>query len=274
MPGTPDATPSSFFDVQGCAAGPPFAPGFVAGTVTPQAGQFSAFTLNFSREDREQFVKGIQIHTPPGLLGMLSSVPLCGEPAADAGTCPEASKIGTTRVASGAGSHPFEIEGNVYLTEPYDGAPFGLSDRHARGRGPVQPRAGRGAGADRREPGKQHVDDHDRRNGPVCDPADPRWCPAAPETGDGRHRPPRLHVQPDAAATGQQATGHGRDLRLWKREGERRRARSRSGAVRALRSNRNSRSRRAGRTSKADGASLDAKLSYPAGSVGSEANIA
>ncbi len=132
MPGTPDATPSSYFNVTGCAGGPPpFAPGFLAGTVSPQAGQYSAFTLNLTRQDREQFVKGIQIHTPPGLLGMLSSVQLCEEPQADAGTCPEASKIGTTRVASGAGSHPFEIEGTVYLTGPHDGphdgAPFGLS---------------------------------------------------------------------------------------------------------------------------------------------------
>jgi hypothetical protein len=125
--GTPDAMPESFFDVQGCMSPTPFAPGFVAGTLTPQAGQFSAFTLDLSRQDREQYIKGIQIHTPPGLLGMLSSVPLCGEPAADDGTCPEASKIGTTRVASGAGSHPFEIEGNVYLTGPYGGNPFGLS---------------------------------------------------------------------------------------------------------------------------------------------------
>jgi hypothetical protein len=127
MAGTADATPSSFFEVLGCASPAGLAPGFVAGTVTPQAGQFSAFTMNLSRQDREQDIKGIQIHTPPGLLGMLSSVPLCGEPAADAGSCPEASKIGTTRVASGAGSHPFEIEGDVYLTGPYGGAPFGLS---------------------------------------------------------------------------------------------------------------------------------------------------
>ena len=118
MAGTPDATPSSFFDVVGCASPPGLSPGFVAGTVTPQAGQFSAFTLNLSRQDREQFVKGIQVHTPPGLLGMLSSVPLCGEPQADAGHCPEASKIGTTRVASGAGSHPFEIDGERLPDRP------------------------------------------------------------------------------------------------------------------------------------------------------------
>ena len=126
-PGTPNLLSSSFFEVTGCANPTLLSPGFVAGTVTPQAGQFSSFTLNLSRADREQYVKGIQVHTPPGLLGILANVPLCGEPAADAGSCPESSKIGTTRVASGAGSHPFEIEGDVYLTGPYRGAPFGLS---------------------------------------------------------------------------------------------------------------------------------------------------
>ena len=129
-PGTPDATPSSFFKVEGCSNPEALSPGFVAGTVTPNAGKFSAFTLNLSRQDREQYIKGIQLHTPPGLLAKLSSVPLCPEAQANDpsayGEC-TASKIGTTRVASGAGSHPFEIEGNVYLTGPHDGAPFGLS---------------------------------------------------------------------------------------------------------------------------------------------------
>jgi hypothetical protein len=135
--GTPDLLSSSYFNVDLAGDGLatacpslPFKPGFVAGTVTPQAGQFSAFTMNLSRADREQDIKGVQIHTPPGLLAMLSSVPLCPETQANDpaayGEC-TASKIGTTRVASGAGSHPFEIEGNVYLTGPHDGAPFGLS---------------------------------------------------------------------------------------------------------------------------------------------------
>lgn len=127
MSGTPDAKPSSFFEVGGCVNPPGFAPSFTAGTINTQAGAFSTFTVNIGRGDREQYVKGVQVHTPQGLLGMLSSVPLCGEPDANEGTCPETSKIGTTRVASGAGSHPFEISGNVYLTGPYDGAPFGLS---------------------------------------------------------------------------------------------------------------------------------------------------
>ena len=125
--GTPDANPFSFYTVTGCSSLPGLSPGFVAGTVTPEAGGFSPFTLNLTRKDGEQDLAGIQVHTPPGLLGMLSSVPLCGEPAAASGRCPEASKIGTTMVASGAGSHPFEIGGEVYLTSSYKGSPFGLS---------------------------------------------------------------------------------------------------------------------------------------------------
>jgi hypothetical protein len=86
--------------------------------------------MNLSRKDGEQYMKGIQLHTPPGLLAMLSNVPPCADTQANDpsvyGEC-TASKIGTTRVASGAGSHPFEIEGDVYLTGPYKGAPFGLS---------------------------------------------------------------------------------------------------------------------------------------------------
>jgi uncharacterized repeat protein (TIGR01451 family) len=127
MPGTPDATPSSFFEVGGCANPPGLSPGFSAGTVTPQAGKFSPFTLTFTRKDREQDLAGIQVRPPLGLLGMLSSVPLCAEPQAAQGTCPSPSRIGGTMVASGAGSHPFEIGGNVYLTTGYKGAPFGLS---------------------------------------------------------------------------------------------------------------------------------------------------
>ena len=162
-PGTSDATPSSFFDVAGCASPPGLNPGFVAGTVTPQAGQFSAFTMNLSRQDREQYVKGIQVHTPPGLLGMLSSVPLCAEPQADSGGCPESAKIGTTRVATGAGSHPFEIEGERLS----DGAVRGLRRSglsivtHAVA-GPFNLGVGGRARADRRRPGKLDVDGHDR----------------------------------------------------------------------------------------------------------------
>lgn len=124
--GTPDATPSSFFEVGGCASPPGLAPGFQAGVVNPQAGQHSAFTLSFSRRDREQYLSGVHVHTPPGLLGKLAGIPLCEEPQAAQGACSEASKVGVVRAATGAGSHPFEIEGKAYLSGPYKGAPVSM----------------------------------------------------------------------------------------------------------------------------------------------------
>jgi hypothetical protein len=127
VPGTPDAAPSSFYEVTGCAGAGAFSPGFIAGTVTPQAGAFSAFTLSVTRSDREQYLGAIQVRTPPGLSAMLSSVPLCETASANAGRCPEASRIGGTLIAAGAGSHPFQMRGSMYLTEGYEGAPFGLS---------------------------------------------------------------------------------------------------------------------------------------------------
>ena len=132
-PITPDATPTSSFDVSSggdggaCPTIPPLDPSFSAGTSNPDAGQFSPFTLTFGREDREQDLAGIQVHMPPGLLGTLTGVPLCGGPQASSGTCSAASEIGSMTVAAGPGSHPFYEKGQVYLTESYKGAPFGLS---------------------------------------------------------------------------------------------------------------------------------------------------
>ena len=116
----------SSFGIGGCG-GSPFAPAFSAGTVVPLAGAFSPFTLTFSRHDGEQDLSGLTVTTPPGLLGVLKSVVQCPEPQAAQGTCGEGSLIGHTEVAAGAGSHPFWVQGRVYLTGPYGGAPFGLS---------------------------------------------------------------------------------------------------------------------------------------------------
>jgi hypothetical protein len=132
-PVTPDATPESQLNVdwngngEACPGVWPFRPGFEAGTSNPNAGQLSPLTVTFNREDREQDFAQIKVTTPPGLLGSLSGVPLCGEPQADLGTCSAASQIGEMTVAAGPGSHPYYQKGMVYLTGPYKGAPFGLS---------------------------------------------------------------------------------------------------------------------------------------------------
>jgi hypothetical protein len=123
----PPATPFSSYTVSGCASPMPFVPGFLAQTSTPLAAGFSPFTMTLSRNDGEQNLVGVTVTMPPGVAGMLSKVPLCGEPQAQAGTCSEASKIGTVNVAAGAGSEPLWLPGSVYLTGPYKGAPFGLS---------------------------------------------------------------------------------------------------------------------------------------------------
>jgi hypothetical protein len=126
-PATPDATPSSTFQLTGCATPVPFAPTFSSGTLVPNATGSSPLTLTVGRHDGEQYLSGITTTLPPGLLGMLAQVPLCEEPQAAAGTCPEASRIGTTSVSAGSGPYPFWLNGQVFLTGPYHGAPFGLS---------------------------------------------------------------------------------------------------------------------------------------------------
>ena len=132
-PITPDAIVGGGFTVdwdgQGgpCPAGLPFAPGFNAGVTNVAAGRDTTLTATITRGDRQQDIGRLQVTTPPGLLGMLAKVPLCGEPLAAEGKCAAASQIGTTTVAVGPGPAPLWVKGRVYLTGPYGGAPFGLS---------------------------------------------------------------------------------------------------------------------------------------------------
>ncbi len=115
----------------------PFAPTLTAQTTSIQAGGFSPFTTTMSREDGNQQLQGIQLHMPPGLLGMLSSVKLCEEPRANEGTCGEESKIGETTVSVGLGGDPYSVTGGkVFITGPYHGAPYGLSIEEPAKAGP------------------------------------------------------------------------------------------------------------------------------------------
>ena len=136
--GGPAATPFSTFQISSgpggssCAARG-FAPSFTAGTLSAQAGASSPFTLTLSRQDGEQTLSTVATEMPPGLLGMLSKVPLCGEAQADTGACPATSEIGHVTVTAGVGSQPITLPeagkglDPVYLTGPYEGAPFGLA---------------------------------------------------------------------------------------------------------------------------------------------------
>jgi hypothetical protein len=115
----------------------PFKPSLTAGTTSNQAGGFSPFTMTMSREDGNQDLQAISLHMPPGLSGLLSSVSLCGEAQADAGTCPSSSEIGETTVSVGLGGDPYSVKGGkVFITGAYEGAPYGLSIVNPANAGP------------------------------------------------------------------------------------------------------------------------------------------
>jgi hypothetical protein len=134
-----DLFPSSSFPIVAgpggstCRSPLPFTPSLIAGSTTDQAGGFTSFSLLLQRGDGQQRIEKLQFKTPKGLLGMISKVPLCPEPQASRGTCSSASQIGHTVVQSGPGSYPLEVpEPNqapapIYLTGGYNGSPYGLS---------------------------------------------------------------------------------------------------------------------------------------------------
>jgi hypothetical protein len=142
--GNAEVPASSEFDItSGPNGGPcpgvslPFAPSLAGGTTNVAAGNFTPFTMTMSREDGNQQLQGIQLHMPPGLLGMLSSVTPCEEAQANAGACGEASKIGETIVSVGVGGTPYTVSGGrVYITGPYHGAPYGLAIEEPAKAGP------------------------------------------------------------------------------------------------------------------------------------------
>jgi hypothetical protein len=117
-----------------CPSSPlPFNPSLVAGATTDQAGGFTNFSLLLQRGDGQQRISGLRFKAPEGLTGFLSKVSLCSNAQAEANECPAASRIGHTVVEAGPGPYPLVVPepgqalAPIYLTEPYGGAPFGLS---------------------------------------------------------------------------------------------------------------------------------------------------
>jgi hypothetical protein len=117
---------------------PPFAPALAAGTVNNNAGAFSPLDVRLTRSDGDAEISGFSTTLPPGLTGVLTGIPFC--PEADIAlaraktggqeeaepSCPAASKLGHSLVGTGVGSVLAYTPGRIYLAGPYDGDPFSL----------------------------------------------------------------------------------------------------------------------------------------------------
>jgi hypothetical protein len=110
----------------GC--GQRFAPGLDTGMQGRMGGGSGVFSFRFWREDGEPWLRGLTAKLPRGLLAAVRGVPLCSNAQAAAGVCPAGSKIGIADAKAGAGD-PFVLEekGEVFLTEGYNGGPYGLA---------------------------------------------------------------------------------------------------------------------------------------------------
>ncbi len=116
-----------------CVFPPPFTPSLTAGSSNDGAGGFASLSILLARPDGQQRLSGFQVKAPPGVLGMIGSVPLCGEGQAAQGACPAASQVGHAVLGMGPGGYPLFLPGPgqaqipIYLTGPYEGAPYGLA---------------------------------------------------------------------------------------------------------------------------------------------------
>jgi hypothetical protein len=127
------ATPESTFTIaepsgSACPSSRPFAPALSAAPQSIQAGEFTPLSTTIALPSGSQDIQSVTLQMPPGFSGMLPGIRLCPTAQADAGTCSPESRIGQATANIGVGHEPFEVTGGeVFLTEGYGGASFGLS---------------------------------------------------------------------------------------------------------------------------------------------------
>ena len=110
-----------------CASPLPFSLAQTTASTPTTGGAATSFTLNVSRADGQQYLAKISAALPIGLVGKIPAVPLCPEPQASAGTCSSESQIGSVSTTAGSGPTPYRFNGQVYLTGPTNGAPYGMT---------------------------------------------------------------------------------------------------------------------------------------------------
>jgi hypothetical protein len=123
-----------------CPAGgvPPFAPQVIAGTLDDDAGSYSPLDIRIVRNDGEQEITGFSSQLPPGLLANLTGVPFCPEADIQRArektgaqeeaepSCPASSEIGRLLAGAGVGEVLAYTQGKVYMAGPFEGAPFSI----------------------------------------------------------------------------------------------------------------------------------------------------
>jgi uncharacterized repeat protein (TIGR01451 family) len=130
---------SSSFDGGACPGREaPFAPQVLAGTQTNEAGTYSPMYIRLLRNDGEQEITRFSAQLPEGLTANLTGVPFCsdedialarrktGAEEEAQPSCPAASRIGHTLVGAGVGSVLAQASGQVYMAGPYNNAPFSI----------------------------------------------------------------------------------------------------------------------------------------------------
>jgi hypothetical protein len=110
-----------------CGRGRPFGPSFAAGSSSPVAGRGTGFAIALRRSPGEQSLAGMEVEMPPGLVADTAGVGRCDGGALAAASCPAEARVGSTVVEAGSGPQPLALGGEIYLTGPYRGAPFGLA---------------------------------------------------------------------------------------------------------------------------------------------------
>jgi hypothetical protein len=146
--GLPNQTSTQFFTIDSGPGGSscpganrPFTPGFRAVGASNGAGSHSPFSVYISRQDGDQTLSTIGVHTPAGVTATLKGIPYCpdatlkaiesssysGRAELSSPKCPATSQVGTSWAGAGAGSKPFYAPGHVYLSGPYKGAPLSFT---------------------------------------------------------------------------------------------------------------------------------------------------
>ena len=282
-------TPSDSFQITsapgggacpGTPAAEPNAPSFEAGTDTPAAGAYSPLVVHLNREDGSQNFSAVNVTLPPGATGKLAGIPQCsdaqiaaaqarnhpGEGAAEqaSSSCPSGSAIGMVTVGAGAGPHPFYVTGKAYLAGPYKGAPFSAVFVTPAIAGPfdlgvVVVRAG------------LYIDPNTARVTTKSDPLPSilQGIPLDVRSITVTVDRPQFILNPTSCnpltVTGEEISTLNQTAQLS--------GHFQVGACQNLKFTPRFTVSTAGSTSKASGASLSVKVAYPAGSLGTQANI-